>query len=131
MLLSITFNLLQGSIMNNEDSKIQPIGRPSTGATSTAEDVLKKTADMGAETYAKAEKVVTDAYGKTADAVQKTYHQAEKFSVENPGTTILIAVGVGVGLGFLLGASYRRGGAGRFARPVVHALSDIASEYFR
>jgi len=117
--------------MNSEDSKIQPVGRPSTEAISTAEGALEKATDMGAETYAKTEKIVTDAYGKTADAVQKTYHKAEKFSVENPGATILIAVGVGVGLGFLLGASYRRGGAGRFARPVVHALSDIASEYFR
>jgi hypothetical protein len=37
-----------------------------------------------------------------------------------------------VGLGYLLGASSRRSGAtGRFARPVVNALSDVALEFFR
>lgn len=116
--------------MNNEENK-QLVEGTTTGETSNAEAALKKTVELGAETYAKAEKAVTEAYGKTAEAVQKTYQQAGKFSAENPGTTILVALGVGVGLGFLLGVSYRRGGAGRFARPVVHAISDIASEYFR
>jgi len=117
--------------MNSDESKIQPAGQQNHAETNTATHAIQKTVDLGAETYTKAEKVVSDAYGKTADAVQKTYQQAEKFSTDNPGTTILVALGVGVGLGFLLGASYRRGGAGRFARPVVHAISDIAREYFR
>jgi hypothetical protein len=73
---------------------------------------------------------VTDVYDKTARAVSDTYEQAKSYSSENPGKTILIALGIGVGLGFLLGASSRHSRTGRFAKPVVNALSDIALELF-
>jgi hypothetical protein len=35
-----------------------------------------------------------------------------------------------LGLGLLLGASTRRSHDGRFARPLINALSDIALEFF-
>lgn len=115
--------------MNNEDNKTP--GQQVDEQIGKTDATVKKTLEMGAEAYAKAEKAVGEVYDKTADAVNKTYEQAGKFSAENPATTILIALGIGVGLGFLLGVSARRGGSARFARPVVNALSDIASEYFR
>jgi hypothetical protein len=53
-------------------------------------------------------------------------------SDENPSKTILIALGIGVGIGLLLGASSsHRSRSGRIAQPVIHALSDIAHEFFR
>jgi hypothetical protein len=73
---------------------------------------------------------VSAAYDKTAQAVSETYEHAKSYSNENPGKAILIALGVGVGLGFLLGASSRHSRTGRIARPVVNALSDIVTEFF-
>ncbi len=106
--------------------KPQMVGEPGS-AGDTTQGIL----EGGAEVYGQAEQAVSDVYDKTAQAVSETYEQAKSYSSENPGKTILIALGIGVGLGFLLGASSRRSGTGRFARPVVNALSDIALEVFR
>jgi ElaB/YqjD/DUF883 family membrane-anchored ribosome-binding protein len=119
--------------MNIEKNKYetpiqQKVGEPGS-ASATAQNIL----DRGTEVYVKAEQAVSDVYDKTAQTVSKTYEQAKSYSNENPGKTILIALGIGVGLGFLLGASSssRRSRTSRFAQPVVNALSDLAQEYFR
>ena len=104
----------------------QKVGEPGS-AINTDQSIL----DRGAKVYGQAEQAVSDVYDKTAKAVSKTYEQAKSYSNENPGTTILIALGIGVGLGLLLGASSHRSRTGRFARPVVNALSDIALGFFR
>ncbi|MFH0997505.1 MAG: hypothetical protein V1844_18710 [Pseudomonadota bacterium] len=95
-------------------------------------DTAQSTLEHGSEILGQAEEAVSDAYDKTAHAVSKTYEKAKSYSSKNPGKTMLIALGVGVGLGFFLGAGSRRSGTiGRFARPVVNALSGIALELFR
>ena len=109
-----------------ETPKQQKGGEPSS-AGATAQDILTR----GTEVYGQAEQAVSEAYDKTAKVVSETYEQAKSYSTENPGKTILIALGIGVGLGFLLGASSRRSRTGRLAQPVVNALSDIALEIFR
>ena len=109
-----------------ETPKQQMVEEPGS-ASAAAQSILER----GAEVYGQAEQAVSDVYDKTAQAVSETYEQAKSYSSENPGKTILIALGIGVGLGFLLGASSRRSRTGRFARPVVNALSDIALEFFR
>ncbi len=91
----------------------------------------QSTLEHGEEVLGQAEEAVSDAYDKTARVVGETYEQVKNYSSKNPGKTIFIALGVGAGLGFLLGASARRSGVGRFARPVVNALSGIALELFR
>jgi ElaB/YqjD/DUF883 family membrane-anchored ribosome-binding protein len=93
----------------------------------TAQNILER----GAEAFVQAEQAVSHAYDKTTQAVSETYEKAKTYTNENPGKTIFIALGIGVGLGFLLGASSRRSRAGRYAQPVVNALSDIALEFFR
>jgi ElaB/YqjD/DUF883 family membrane-anchored ribosome-binding protein len=70
-------------------------------------------------------------YGQAEQVVSETYKKAKTYSDENPGKSIFIALGIGVGLGFLLGASSHRSRANRFAQPVVNALSDIALAFFR
>jgi len=110
----------------NEATKQQIVGVPDKNG-GTAQSILER----GAEAYGQAEKAVTEAYDKTAQAVGETYEQAKSYSRENPDKAILIALGIGVGLGFLLGASSRHSRTGRFARPVVDALSDIALQFFR
>jgi ElaB/YqjD/DUF883 family membrane-anchored ribosome-binding protein len=116
---------------------------PQSGKETGSDTSTGRIMDRGAEAYGKAEKAVSDAYDKTSEKVgqaydktsekvSETYEKAKDYSSENPGKTILIALGIGVGLGLLLGAgSTRRSTGNRFVQPVVHALSDIASQYFR
>jgi hypothetical protein len=65
------------------------------------------------------------------NGLSETYEQAKLYGRENPHKAIHIASGIGAGLRFLLGASSRRSRTGRFAPPVVKALSDIALEFLR
>jgi ElaB/YqjD/DUF883 family membrane-anchored ribosome-binding protein len=102
-------------------------GEKETGSKSTTESLRER----GAEAYGKAEHAVSDAYDKTSEKVSETYEKAREYSSENPGKTILIALGIGLGLGLLLGAGTTHRSRNRFAQPVVNALTDIASELFR
>jgi len=115
-------------IENNkyETPKQQIVGEPGSDST-TAQSIPER----GAKVNGQAEQAVSDVFNKTAQAVSATYKQAQSYSIKNPGQTILIALGIGVGLGFFLGASSRPSRTGRFAKPVVNALSDIALEFFR
>ncbi len=100
----------------------------SASITATAQNIL----DKGTEAYGKAEQVAGEAYDKTTQKVNETYEKAKSYSGENPGKTILIALGIGVGIGLLLSASSsHRSFTGRIAKPVVNALSDIAQEFLR
>jgi len=113
---------------NKKEAAKQKMAEELENASAKAETIIER----GAEVYGQAEQAVSDVYDKTAQAVSETYDQAKSYSSENPGKTILITLGIGVGLGFILGASARRSGrGGRFAQPVVNALSDIALEFFR
>ncbi|MDZ7581702.1 MAG: hypothetical protein U5R30_14170 [Deltaproteobacteria bacterium] len=110
----------------HETPKQQTAGEPgSAGATA------QKIVERGAEAYGQAEEVARDVYDKATHKISATYTKAKDYSNENPGKAMIIALGIGVGLGLLLGASTRRSRSGRYARPVVSALSDIALELFR
>ena len=111
---------------NYEAPKQQMVGEPGSDSAA-AQSIL----DGGAEVHGQAEPAESDVCDKTAQVLSETYEQAKSYSRKNPGKTILIALGVGVGLGILLGASSRHSRTGRFARPVVNALSEIALEFFR
>ena len=88
--------------------------------------------ERGAEAFGQAEEAVSDAYDKTSEKVGETYEKAKDYGHDNPGKSILVALGIGVGLGFLLGSSTRRSGVtGRIARPMVNALSGIALDFWR
>jgi ElaB/YqjD/DUF883 family membrane-anchored ribosome-binding protein len=125
------FKFYQEDNMNMEKKNYDAAEQKSekeSGSDSTADQTIY---ERGAEAYGQAEQAVSDAYDKTSEKVSETYEKAKSYSSDNPGKTILIALGIGVGLGLLLGASTRRSHNGRFARPVVNALSDIALEFFR
>ncbi len=87
--------------------------------------------EEGVEAYEEAEKTATEMYNKTSKKLNETYEKAKTYNQENPGTTILVALGIGVGIGLLLANTNHRPRTSRIARPVVNALSDIASEFFR
>lgn len=112
--------------MRHETPKQQTAGEPgSAGATA------QKIVERGAEAFGQSEVAARDVYDKSTRKVSEMYAKAKDYSNENPGKSMIIALGIGVGLGLLLGASTRRSRSGRFARPVVSALSDIALELFR
>jgi ElaB/YqjD/DUF883 family membrane-anchored ribosome-binding protein len=98
---------------------------------SKTESSTENLRERGAEVYAKAEQAMSDAYDKTSEKVGETYDKAMIYSSENPGTTVLIAFGIGLGLGLLLGSSATHRSSNRFAQPVINALSGAASEIFR
>jgi ElaB/YqjD/DUF883 family membrane-anchored ribosome-binding protein len=117
--------------MDVEHNKHETPEQQMVGEADSASVAAQSILEHGAEVYGQAEQAVIDGYDKTAQAVSETYEQAKSYGTKNPGKTILIALGIGVGLGFLLGASSRRSRTGRYAQPVVNALSDIALEFFR
>jgi ElaB/YqjD/DUF883 family membrane-anchored ribosome-binding protein len=94
--------------MDIEKNKYETPNQQSAGEPGSASATAQRLLDRGAAVYGQAEQAVSDAYDKTAHAVSKTYDQAKSYSSENPGKAMLIASGIGVGLGFLLAATSRR-----------------------
>jgi ElaB/YqjD/DUF883 family membrane-anchored ribosome-binding protein len=117
--------------MNIEHKKNEPTKHQIAAELDVAGADAQSILEHGADVYGQAEQAVSDVYDKTAEVVSQTYEQAKSYSIENPGKTILITLGIGFGLGLLLGAGSRRSRTGRFAQPVVNALSDIALAFFR
>lgn len=112
----------------NFDTFKQQAATGSDSITVTAQNIL----DKGAEAYGKAEQAAGEAYDKTTQKVKETYDKAKSYTDENPGKTVLIALGIGLGIGLLLGAnSTHRSRTGRIAQPVINAISDVAHEFFR
>ncbi len=99
-------------------------------------DIYKTTTTTGGSTnkseemYNEAREKMSHAYDKTAEALSGTYDQAITYARENPGRSVLIALGIGVGLGMLL-ASGRRSRVRRYGEPIINAVSDIAMEIIR
>ncbi len=94
--------------MDIETNKIETPDQQMVKEPGSARATARKILDRGAEVYGQAEQAVSGAYDKTARAASHTYARARSYSSENPGTTLLLASGIGVGLGFLLGAISRR-----------------------
>jgi ElaB/YqjD/DUF883 family membrane-anchored ribosome-binding protein len=94
--------------MDIEKNKYETPNQQMAGEPGSASAAAQRILDRGSEVYGQAEKAVSDVYDKTAQAVSQTYERAKSYSSENPGTTLLLASGIGVGLGFLLGAISRR-----------------------
>ena len=61
--------------------------------------------DQAKRQVSQAKQQVSEAYKQTSKHVTKQYEKAIDYGRENPGTTTLIALGVGVGIGLLLGGS--------------------------
>ncbi len=116
--------------MNIEKNKGEIPGQQPAEEPGRAGAAVQNIMERSAEAYGQAEQAVSDVYDKTTEKVSQTYEKAKSYSNENPGKTILVAFGIGVGLGLLLGASSGRSRSGRIARPVVNALSDIAREFW-
>ncbi len=100
-------------------------------ASQKVEESYDKAAHKVGEAYDKIAPAAQQAYDKTAHAVNETYHQTQRYGAENPGKTFLIAMAIGVGIGFIWGSNSHHSRGGRYARPIVNAVSDVAMEFFR
>ncbi len=97
-----------------------------------ASELVDATKQTVADAYDKTNRVVTEAYDKTNRAVTENYQKAMEYGRENPGTLTLIAVGAGIGIGFLLANTYSpRSRASRVVPPVMSALTNLAYDLFR
>jgi ElaB/YqjD/DUF883 family membrane-anchored ribosome-binding protein len=128
---SLRLTFLNEEIMDIENDKYETTKRRIVGVPDENDGSAQSALERGAEAYGQAEKAVSNFYDQTAQAVGETYERAKNYGRKNPDKALLIALGIGVGLGLLLGASSRRSRNGGFAKPVVNALSGIASQLFR
>ncbi|RPJ04108.1 MAG: hypothetical protein EHM37_23720 [Deltaproteobacteria bacterium] len=117
--------------MDVENNKCDTPKQQNAGEPGSDSAAGQSPPNRGAEVRGQAGPAASDVYDKTAQVMSKTYEQVKSYTRKNPDKAILVVLGIGVGLGFLLGASSRRTRTGRFAKPVVHALSDIALEFLR
>ena len=124
----------EAAVIDTYEKTAEAIGNAYDKTSEAIGNAYDKTSEAVGNAYDKTSEVVSDAYGKTSKAVGTTYGVVINYGSENPGKTILIALGVGAGVGFIIGVgavgSRRRNGS-RFAQPVVNALSDIAMSFFR
>ncbi len=95
------------------------------------EEVYSKTAEKVGEVYENIAPAAQQAYDKTANAVNETYMQTKQYGQENPGKSLLVALGIGIGIGFIWGQNSHHSRGGRYARPIVNAVSDVAMAFFR
>ncbi len=88
--------------------------------------------ERGAEIADKAKQTFNEAYERTSHAVNDSYGRAIDYGSEHPGQAMLIAFGVGVGVGLLISSNVSsRSRTSRIVPPVMNALSEIAAEMFR
>jgi len=98
-----------------------------------AQTVREQVEERGAEVLEQARQKVSEAYDQTTKNVTEQYEKAIDYGRENPGTTVLIALGIGVGLGVLLagGFSNSRSRRSRLVEPVLDSVSTLARALFR
>jgi ElaB/YqjD/DUF883 family membrane-anchored ribosome-binding protein len=74
---------------------------------------------------------LSNAYDTTSAALNDTYEWLMNYGRDNPGRTILIALGAGAGIGFLLANHRASSRPAAYFDPVVNAVSRFASDVFR
>jgi len=107
--------------MESEMNKTNEPGSPS------AQDTVGR----GFRAFDETKRAMSHAYDRSSRAIGETYDQALEYGRHNPGKTVLIAFGVGVGVGMLLLGSGRRSRVSRYGEPIVNALSNMALEFIR
>ena len=101
--------------------------KPNESSAPSAQDIM----NQGSRAYEETKRAVSHAYERSSKALSETYDQALEYGRHNPGKAVLIAFGVGVGIGILLLGSNRRSKVSRYGEPVVNALSNMALEFIR
>jgi hypothetical protein len=77
----------------------------------------------------RAKERLTGAYDRTSDMATRAYREAQKGVRQNPGLTALVALGAGVGVGFMLAGVNRSRSFRARALPVLAtAIADAVHE---
>ncbi len=122
----------QATTTNKPNDKNEQMGGQGSAQTAkgTSESNFSKEATQVVD---QAKQVATDAYNRASKTLNEGYTQAVDYGRENPGTTMLIAFGAGIGIGILLAGGFTSRGSrtSRILPPVMNALTEIASEVFR
>src|SRR5262245_26623755 len=74
-------------------------------AQTKAADLKAQISDTGNEILEQAKQTATDVYQRASKSLNETYNQAVDYGRDHPGTTTLIALGAGIGIGILLSSS--------------------------
>ena len=72
-----------------------------------------------------------EAYKKTAQSVSVTYDQAVRYAREHYGTSALVALGMGVGMGLYLAGNYKKSRLGHFTRPMFEGIYGLSRSLLR
>ncbi len=121
----------QATTSNKQTDKNEHTGNQQGGFQSSKVDEFAKEATHVVD---QAKQVATDAYNRASKGLNEGYTQAVDYGRENPGTTMLIAFGAGIGVGILLAGGFgssRDTRTSRIVPPVMNALSEIVTEVFR
>ena len=126
----------QATTPNKQDNKTEPTVTQRGSAQSTQASKEHEGSNFGNEANQvidQAKQVATDVYNRTSKSLNEGYTQAVEYGRENPGTTLLIAFGAGIGVGLLLAGGFTSRGSrtSRILPPVMNALTEIATEVFR
>lgn len=81
--------------------------RQYAGEPGADNDAAPGVRDCGDEAYVQSEQAISGVYDKAAQTVNEKYELAKNYSRKNPDKAILIALGIGAGLGYLLCATSR------------------------
>jgi ElaB/YqjD/DUF883 family membrane-anchored ribosome-binding protein len=104
-----------------------------TSSPTELEREVKDAVHRGAEFVDNAKQSLSETYDKTGKALGDAYDRAKVYGSENPATMTILALGVGVGLGFILAQNARpssRSRARRVVPPVMNALTQVVTELF-
>jgi ElaB/YqjD/DUF883 family membrane-anchored ribosome-binding protein len=90
-----------------------------------AYDEVRERVDEAKARMGDAKRKIADAYDRTSETANRLYQDALDYGREHPGTAMLVAFGVGVGLGVMLSDGGR---STRYRRNVVPAIATAAAE---
>ena len=94
------------------------------------EDLRDEARDIGSEQLREARRRIARAYDKTRGAASRWYDDALGYGRENPGASMILAFGAGVGVGALLFMDRRPPYRRRVMPAIATALTDVLHEVF-
>lgn len=124
-------NVVKGP-MTTPRARFDTSVRDTEAAVRAAEDTAEDLKARVTEKVNQAKEKLTDVYEKSSDAATRYYSRAMDYSRENPRTATLVALGAGIGVGMLVGASMGSGRTRGYRRmfPSILAVADAVLDVF-
>jgi ElaB/YqjD/DUF883 family membrane-anchored ribosome-binding protein len=102
--------------------------QPTSNATRATRERVE---DRGAEVTEQARRTAGEVYDRANKGLNEQYERVIDYGRENPGKATLIAFGVGLGVGLIVGGVKVRSRRSRLLDPVMNALSILAYNLIR